>query len=304
MWTKKNKPGKELRNWWLGVSHFFSAVVISIFLFFNALFDAFGFFQTVPQFFICLLNSQLYCITHFPQMDILAYFSPSLWANFHWFFCLWLFFFSQCLPFQVFKTKPKNKLKLYHLWIVQKYNAVLKLSFGLSVQKHNLVSSFSLCPPKIPLIQNVSQSFLTMKTQPFKAADPGNPLAGTIADVIFQMRPQNFPCSARMGNSAFTTFCEFTEQAAGVYHREARSGKYKLTYAEAKAVCEYEGGHLATYKQLEAARKIGNFFEHNIASFSPLGKNFFHLSCNLLLRLTSPPLLIVPLASPIFSAYS
>uniref|UniRef100_F6PZM2 TNF alpha induced protein 6 n=1 Tax=Bos taurus TaxID=9913 RepID=F6PZM2_BOVIN len=47
------------------------------------------------------------------------------------------------------------------------------------------------------------------------------------------------------------------EQAAGVYHREARSGKYKLTYAEAKAVCEYEGGHLATYKQLEAARKIG-----------------------------------------------
>uniref|UniRef100_A0A8C0A5R9 Tumor necrosis factor-inducible gene 6 protein n=1 Tax=Bos mutus grunniens TaxID=30521 RepID=A0A8C0A5R9_BOSMU len=47
------------------------------------------------------------------------------------------------------------------------------------------------------------------------------------------------------------------QQAAGVYHREARSGKYKLTYAEAKAVCEYEGGHLATYKQLEAARKIG-----------------------------------------------
>lgn len=47
------------------------------------------------------------------------------------------------------------------------------------------------------------------------------------------------------------------ERAAGVYHREARSGKYKLTYAEAKAVCEFEGGHLATYKQLEAARKIG-----------------------------------------------
>uniref|UniRef100_A0A8C5X7K5 Uncharacterized protein n=1 Tax=Malurus cyaneus samueli TaxID=2593467 RepID=A0A8C5X7K5_9PASS len=47
------------------------------------------------------------------------------------------------------------------------------------------------------------------------------------------------------------------ERAAGVYHREARSGKYRLTYAEAKAVCEYEGGHLATYQQLEAARKIG-----------------------------------------------
>lgn len=47
------------------------------------------------------------------------------------------------------------------------------------------------------------------------------------------------------------------EQAAGVYHREARAGRYKLTYAEAKAVCEFEGGRLATYKQLEAARKIG-----------------------------------------------
>ncbi|POI27726.1 hypothetical protein CIB84_008524, partial [Bambusicola thoracicus] len=47
------------------------------------------------------------------------------------------------------------------------------------------------------------------------------------------------------------------ERAAGVYHRESRSGKYQLTYAEAKAVCEYEGGHLATYQQLEAARKIG-----------------------------------------------
>lgn len=57
--------------------------------------------------------------------------------------------------------------------------------------------------------------------------------------------------------SVFTAFCEFAEQAAGVYHREARSGRYRLTYAEAKAVCEFEGGRLATYKQLEAARKIG-----------------------------------------------
>ncbi|KAM9305668.1 tumor necrosis factor-inducible gene 6 protein [Gastrophryne carolinensis] len=47
------------------------------------------------------------------------------------------------------------------------------------------------------------------------------------------------------------------EQAAGVYHREARNGKYQLTYREARAVCEYEGGHLATYDQLEEARKIG-----------------------------------------------
>lgn len=77
-----------------------------------------------------------------------------------------------------------------------------------------------------------------------------------------------------MDNSALTTFCEFTEQAAGVYHREARSGKYKLTYAEAKAVCEYEGGHLATYKQLEAARKIGNSFDNNLLLFHPWKKNF------------------------------
>lgn len=47
------------------------------------------------------------------------------------------------------------------------------------------------------------------------------------------------------------------ERAAGVYHREGRTGKYQLTYEEAKAVCHYEGGKLATYQQLEAARKIG-----------------------------------------------
>ncbi|XP_073490289.1 tumor necrosis factor-inducible gene 6 protein [Aquarana catesbeiana] len=47
------------------------------------------------------------------------------------------------------------------------------------------------------------------------------------------------------------------EQAAGVYHRESRNGKYQLTYREARAVCEYEGGQLATYEQLEEARKIG-----------------------------------------------
>uniref|UniRef100_A0A672FAE0 Tumor necrosis factor, alpha-induced protein 6 n=1 Tax=Salarias fasciatus TaxID=181472 RepID=A0A672FAE0_SALFA len=47
------------------------------------------------------------------------------------------------------------------------------------------------------------------------------------------------------------------EQAAGVYHRESRKGRYQLTYKEAKAVCKYEGGALATYEQLEAARQIG-----------------------------------------------
>ncbi|XP_059895372.1 tumor necrosis factor-inducible gene 6 protein [Gadus macrocephalus] len=47
------------------------------------------------------------------------------------------------------------------------------------------------------------------------------------------------------------------EQAAGVYHRESRKGRYQLTYKEAKAVCKFEGGKLATYDQLEAARKIG-----------------------------------------------
>ncbi|KAG7219725.1 hypothetical protein INR49_018888 [Caranx melampygus] len=47
------------------------------------------------------------------------------------------------------------------------------------------------------------------------------------------------------------------EQAAGVYHRESRKGRYQLTYKEAKAVCKYEGGNLATYEQLEAARQIG-----------------------------------------------
>lgn len=52
-------------------------------------------------------------------------------------------------------------------------------------------------------------------------------------------------------------FSLLTEQAAGVYHRESRKGRYQLTYREAKAVCKFEGGTLATYDQLEAARQIG-----------------------------------------------
>ncbi|KAA0715826.1 Tumor necrosis factor-inducible gene 6 protein [Triplophysa tibetana] len=47
------------------------------------------------------------------------------------------------------------------------------------------------------------------------------------------------------------------EQAAGVYHRESRKGRYQLTYREAKAVCGFEGGALATHRQLDAARIIG-----------------------------------------------
>lgn len=50
------------------------------------------------------------------------------------------------------------------------------------------------------------------------------------------------------------------EQAAGVYHRESRKGRYQLSFKEAKAVCKFEGGSLATYDQLEAARKIGLCF--------------------------------------------
>lgn len=56
----------------------------------------------------------------------------------------------------------------------------------------------------------------------------------------------------------------FTEQAAGVYHRESRKGRYQLTYKEAKALCKYEGGKLATYKQLEAARQIGLWLTHKL----------------------------------------
>ena len=79
--------------------------------------------------------------------------------------------------------------------------------------------------------------------------------------------------------SVFTAFCEFAEQAAGVYHREARSGRYRLTYAEAKAVCEFEGGRLATYKQLEAARKIGNACDLRIFSFFTPGEGGIPPSC-------------------------
>ncbi|XP_027512135.1 tumor necrosis factor-inducible gene 6 protein isoform X2 [Corapipo altera] len=68
-------------------------------------------------------------------------------------------------------------------------------------------------------------------------------------------RSNTFSNTPKVDAATFTT--HIPERAAGVYHRESRSGKYQLTYAEAKAVCEYEGGHLATYQQLEAARKIG-----------------------------------------------
>ncbi|XP_051874733.1 tumor necrosis factor-inducible gene 6 protein [Pristis pectinata] len=47
------------------------------------------------------------------------------------------------------------------------------------------------------------------------------------------------------------------EQAAGVYHRESRKGRYQLTLREAKVLCNHEGGTLATYNQLMAAQKIG-----------------------------------------------
>lgn len=60
----------------------------------------------------------------------------------------------------------------------------------------------------------------------------------------------------------FRCLSVLTEQAAGVYHRESRKGRYQLTYNEAKAVCKYEGGKLATYKQLEAARQIGLQLTH------------------------------------------
>lgn len=60
-------------------------------------------------------------------------------------------------------------------------------------------------------------------------------------------------------------FFLLTEQAAGVYHRESRKGRYQLTYKEAKAVCKFEGGTLATYDQLEAARQIGLY--HTYKSF-------------------------------------
>lgn len=58
-------------------------------------------------------------------------------------------------------------------------------------------------------------------------------------------------------SSCFFICLSSTEQAAGVYHRESRNGRYQLTYKEAIAVCKYEGGSVATYMQLEEARQIG-----------------------------------------------
>lgn len=64
---------------------------------------------------------------------------------------------------------------------------------------------------------------------------------------------------------SFFFFSLFAEQAAGVYHRESRKGRYQLTYKEAKELCKFEGGKLASYKQLEAARQIGLWFTHKVA---------------------------------------
>lgn len=77
------------------------------------------------------------------------------------------------------------------------------------------------------------------------------------SDIIQEGRPVGILYSVLLRNTKILNGFDPTERAAGVYHREARAGKYQLTYAEAKAVCEYEGGQLATYQQLEAARKIG-----------------------------------------------
>ncbi|CAM9614470.1 unnamed protein product [Lampetra planeri] len=47
------------------------------------------------------------------------------------------------------------------------------------------------------------------------------------------------------------------ESAAGVYHREARQGRYRLSFREARAVCRFEGGDLATLEQLRTAQRAG-----------------------------------------------
>ena len=112
-----------------------------------------------------------------------------------------------------------------------------------------------------------------------EATGPGNSLAGTRAAEAPGEATRPFALPGWILPSVFTAFCEFAEQAAGVYHREARSGRYRLTYDEAKAVCEFEGGRLATYKQLEAARKIGNACDLRIFSFFTSGEGGIAPSC-------------------------
>nr|XP_032813055.1 tumor necrosis factor-inducible gene 6 protein-like isoform X2 [Petromyzon marinus] len=48
------------------------------------------------------------------------------------------------------------------------------------------------------------------------------------------------------------------EEAAGVFHIHSRHGRYLLSLREARAICAYEGGALATIAQLrEAQRAVG-----------------------------------------------
>nr|XP_020038120.1 stabilin-1 isoform X5 [Castor canadensis] len=61
------------------------------------------------------------------------------------------------------------------------------------------------------------------------------------------------PCHA----DAVCTDLHFQEKRAGVFHLQASSGPYGLTFLEAEVACGTQGGVLATLPQLSAAQQLG-----------------------------------------------
>ncbi|XP_004368663.1 stabilin-1 [Trichechus manatus latirostris] len=65
------------------------------------------------------------------------------------------------------------------------------------------------------------------------------------------IRPR--PCHV----DAVCTDLHFQEKRAGVFHLQATSGPYGLTFSEAEAACEAQGAVLASLPQLSAAQQLG-----------------------------------------------
>ncbi|KAM5280077.1 stabilin-1 [Ctenodactylus gundi] len=64
---------------------------------------------------------------------------------------------------------------------------------------------------------------------------------------------QPSPCHS----DAVCTDLHFQEKQAGVFHLQATSGPYGLTFSEAKAACRAQGAVLASLPQLSAAQQLG-----------------------------------------------
>lgn len=79
-------------------------------------------------------------------------------------------------------------------------------------------------------------------------------------DLHFQGGPAYPPLAHRVVNGScpidLTSSFLPAEKQAGVFHIQATSGPYGLTYSEAKEACEAQGAVLASFTQLSAAQQV------------------------------------------------